>query len=354
MECKRIQWLDTARVIAIISVVLCHSVESVFVYSNVKILDFSFLVQSIVFSAFTFGRLGVPIFLFISGWLLLSKQYDNNRCIHFWKSNWVQLLCVTEVWIVIYYIFTILMKKTPFSISELFEQMLFLKQSSMSHMWYMPMILGIYIFLPFVANVLNTIDKQILYFPMLVMIFYSFVIPSFNVWWGSQQKEMLYSQLSIEFGGGKYGIYIILGSLFCRGMYPRVKKFFLWLGFLSMFFCTVLFQIFLLRRGYEYYVWYDFIILFIAAICLFLILKGSNLCKEKTVLYGLIEDLAKDSFGIYLIHRPILDILLKYLQLYTIHPLYKMMLFWGITLIMSWGIVECFSRISQIEKNIFT
>lgn len=350
---ERIQWIDTARTIAIIAVVLCHVIETIFFYSEVDVNSFSLVRQSIVFGAFTFGRIGVPIFLFISGWLLLSRTYDDKKCVCFWKQNFWKLLCVTEVWTIFYYIFACLMRETSFSVLELGKQILFLKQSNMSHMWYMPMILGMYLFLPFVANTLNRVNEKLLYFPLVIMIIYSFLIPTFNILWRSQQKEMLYGQLSLEFGGGKYGVYIILGWFFYKGIFPKIKKIFLWLGFLSSFLGTILFQMFMLKKGYEYRVWYDFIMLLVAAICIFGILEGRNLQNEKTVLYRLIKSLAKDSFGIYLLHKPVLNILVKYVPVKNMNYLYKIIFFWMIILLVSWGIVEIFSKMGKLGKNLF-
>lgn len=83
MEHKRIVSLDILRTIAILDVLLVHCTESVYPMNNPTLLSYSILSQFLAISLFTLGRLGVPIFFFISGYLLLDKDYKNGGCSHF-------------------------------------------------------------------------------------------------------------------------------------------------------------------------------------------------------------------------------------------------------------------------------
>lgn len=78
MEHKRIVSLDILRTIAILDVLLVHCTESVYPMNNPTLLSYSILSQFLAISLFTLGRLGVPIFFFISGYLLLDKDYKNG------------------------------------------------------------------------------------------------------------------------------------------------------------------------------------------------------------------------------------------------------------------------------------
>ena len=83
---KRQNNLDIARSFAIVAVILCHSVE--YAYS-VAMQDWKNLqgVDQIFRSlTFTIGRLGVPIFLLLTGFLLLNKIIKNPEDImNFYK-----------------------------------------------------------------------------------------------------------------------------------------------------------------------------------------------------------------------------------------------------------------------------
>lgn len=124
-EEKRIEWLDIVRGIAIMMVVMNHAAEGLYFYSNVPIMERSMLSQITGFSLFTIGRMGVPLFLFISGYLLLPREYDDERCFRFWKHNLLQLLLLTEMWIIFYNIFKSWFNQSSFSIVTLVKNMLF-------------------------------------------------------------------------------------------------------------------------------------------------------------------------------------------------------------------------------------
>ena len=63
----RIVSFDVIRLIAISCVVLCHSVETVYKASNLS-LGYGL--------AHYLGRLGVPLFLFLTGALIINKEFD--------------------------------------------------------------------------------------------------------------------------------------------------------------------------------------------------------------------------------------------------------------------------------------
>lgn len=68
---NRVLWIDCARAFAILFVVLCHSVEALYLLNQ---SEFSLIsTRSFIFglSSFTIGRSGVPIFLFIN-WFSLA------------------------------------------------------------------------------------------------------------------------------------------------------------------------------------------------------------------------------------------------------------------------------------------
>jgi len=77
VENLRIRWMDTARLLAIISITCNHAVNRVWDnYSN-QAGEFSEigLVSSLLKSVLTFfSHLGVPLFLMLSGALLLKKK----------------------------------------------------------------------------------------------------------------------------------------------------------------------------------------------------------------------------------------------------------------------------------------
>lgn len=150
----RQEWLDAARTLGIALVVFCHSVETYYrpVLLGQKQVDIlPWLAENFMFFV---GRMGVPLFLCISGVLLLGREYQVKQ---FYKRSLLPLVITTELWIIINYLFVCSpVQNHSFRIDELLREMLFLKDPSLSHMWYMPMIIGIYVAVPFLAKLLHT------------------------------------------------------------------------------------------------------------------------------------------------------------------------------------------------------
>lgn len=59
------------------------------------------------------------------------------------------LIAVNEVWLIIYKIYEVFVLKQVFNFVDFIKELLLFKNSSMTNMWYMPMIIGIYIGVPF-------------------------------------------------------------------------------------------------------------------------------------------------------------------------------------------------------------
>lgn len=83
-----IQWIDLLRCIAICCVLLTHATALVYTFDLESMTPIS---ASVVF-AFTLhsiGRLGVPIFFMITGYLLLDRSYTEGAA-RFWKKNYLR------------------------------------------------------------------------------------------------------------------------------------------------------------------------------------------------------------------------------------------------------------------------
>ncbi len=120
-------------------------------------------------TTFTLGRMGVPLFLFLTGYLLLDRDYDISRIYHFWRKNWLALLVTMEIWIILYNVFLRVFHFQHWSTRGLLKDMFFLNQVHMGHMWYMPMIIGLYVYIPFAARALKGISNRALTFPLLFL-----------------------------------------------------------------------------------------------------------------------------------------------------------------------------------------
>lgn len=350
MKSKRYIWIDLLRSFAIMCVVLCHSVEA-----SYKLLDVNFMnalsLKSEIFSfiAFTFGRTGVPIFLFITGYLILGRNFDSHSTIKFWKKNWLPLLITIEIWLVIYSLLLYITRGTPTSLWGIIKDVLFLDGTGYNHMWYAYMIVGVYLFLPFVSSVVEKFETKIILFPLILSFVYLSIVPLTNILLTLNEKGAIENQLDLNFSGGIYGIYIIIGYLIKKGIFKNIKSSYLVFLSILSFVLTVVLQMYLYGNRYVYPVNYSNCFLIIFGMLIFEL--GSRI---KTIPFEKIWlSISKCSFGIFLIHNPVKDFVISILNFEIKLLPIKTAIIFIITFIISWSIVALVGKIPIVRKYLF-
>lgn len=304
---NRVKWIDYVRALAIGMVVLTHVTEYVYQFSADSLLDMGLVRAVTGLALFSLGRIGVPLFMMISGYLLLNRTYDESACFRFWRKNVLRLFICTECWFLIYDVYLVLTGVESFSAFNILEDLLFLRQVNMGFTWYLPMLLGMYILFPFVANALHSMKASMLIFPILVYIGYSFVTVYLN-----RVSQLLFSvhltnmPFSLGFSGGYFGIYFILG--YTKDFLKRISSCVLSIISIFCFICMVVEQYAAALEGYDMYVWYDELFLLICSACLFELLSRVQRFKY----YKVIISVSRISFAIYLLHVVVLRTIGEY------------------------------------------
>ena len=213
--------------------------------------------------------MGVPLFLFLSGWFLLARQYDTPGALLFWKRHLPGLVLTAEIWLVLYAVFDAVRPGgIAFSAGRLVRNMTF-QEYTQGHMWYMPMILGLYLFVPFVACAVQRLGLRAFAVPVCAAGFFSFVQPPANVVLLALGREPLGGVLSLDFGGGVYGLLLVGGYLARRGCLRRVRAVWLVLAGTACFAGLVCLEFFAYAHGVAYNVRYNCFLLAGQALCLF-------------------------------------------------------------------------------------
>lgn len=348
---QREKYIDMARVLAILSVVLCHSVESVYFTIEWSTLSLSSQVFKIV--AYTIGRVGVPIFLFISGALLLRKNIENGEEIKkFYKKNLIPLLITTEIWNVIYYCFLCVYKGNVFNFKIFIETLLFMKSSEAPNMWYMPVILGIYVAIPFISIIVKKFNLKSMLVPIILVFICSVLLPTISII--AQDKTLGSTVLNISFLGGVYGLYVILGYYISSSDFiKKIPKYVICLITIVMLIITVLIQIYLWNMKIKYNIWYNFLPLFILSTIVFIFFKKNENLRINEKIYKIIYTISNQSLAIFFVH-----IIMRYLlkgfinSINIINPL-KVILTFIILLLTSLIVVNILKKIKVIKKYVF-
>jgi len=162
---ERIFYYDALRAFAIIAVIICH----------VDMFFGPLTSQTQVIAQMTFhdiGRIGVPIFLMISGALLLNRDYPDLG--HFLKKRFARIIYPFIFWIVL-----ILGQLYLYHYYPSYLWKVFIGEPSIT--WYFWTLIGIYLFIPVInAFIKEYGEKGIKYF--LAIWFITMILRTFNAY----------------------------------------------------------------------------------------------------------------------------------------------------------------------------
>ncbi len=344
---ERIEWIDLLRVIAISCVLLCHATEGVYPLEFVQIHPMILPLKLYIFGSFTLGRLGVPLFLMITGYLLLDREYQEQEIIAFEKKNWLHLFLCTELWYVIYEVFLCVYRGNALDAASLVRRLLFVEKSPFSHAWYLPMILGMYLLIPFAARAVRNVRLNLLFGPCLFFCLYAFLYPLAQLLlkqFGDNTSLAL--QMSMGYSGGVYGIYIFFGYFIKRGLMERIGNRCLLLAGILSYLLGAALQIAAYTWGKGYIIWYDSPFIFVSSVCFFVLVSRTGRGKG----HKMVRTVSRYSFAVYLIHNLIRVPLLPAIRGTGIYMSVQVVLVWLITMGASLVLAALIARIPGAGK----
>lgn len=354
---RRIE-LDLARTFAIMCVLLCHATEAFFSFDKFIWEYLSNLSKYFIIFYFTIGRLGVPIFLFLTGTLILKKKFDNwNNIYNFYKKNLISLIIVNSIWVIIYNIFFLINNQSHLvSPIIIIEELLLIRKVPLSNMWYLVMIIPIYIILPFISKLLKKIPKKVLYGVIIIIFIYRFILPMLNVIFDMIGINYLYIHLSPHFEP-EYILYIVLGYFLDSNNNNQKKNNILLLIIAILSFTiTYVFQVIsysnISKSIYEYNVWYNFPFLLICALCIFKLLLNIDKSKINKKIVSLITFISKTSLSTFFLHIIIQTIITPYIATLNIEIFLKIIILFLINFTLCLILNILLSKIKIISKYV--
>lgn len=237
----------------------------------------------------------------LSGYLLLDKEYDSEPAVFsFYRKNLLTLLFTTQIWIVLLNLFDVF---TGNAISEvkMLKELLFLGRNKYDVMWYMPMIIGLYLFLPYVSEILKKMSAKLLWILLIISVVFNFLPYDLNYLFQIFNLDIeLNSIVGMGFSGGVYGTYLIAGYLFKREYLKKFKiKWCILAGFLYFVFLVAI----QLLGGYN--VGYESCILLFLSLFIFYSFLNIDHIPFKAVW----KIIVKMSLGIYFLQGPVLSLI---------------------------------------------
>ncbi len=349
MKNKRIIYFDYLRVFAIIAVIFIHVSAQNWQNSDVK--GFSWNVFNIFDSAV---RWAVPVFVMISGSLFLSKEADIKKI---YSKNILRMIIVYFVWSVFYaFAMPFLTGNTQdFSYTTVIEDII----KGSYHMWFIPMIIGLYICIPIIKQIVES--KIVAKYFLVISFIFAFIWPQFfdfsNDFIGGRFTAGIYaldnviSNMHMELVLG-FSFYFILGYFLANLELNQKHRTVVYVLGIVGFISTVLLTLFsswkLNEPNIKYYSEFSINVLF-EALAVFVCFKYGKFENDK--LNSLILKLSKYSFGVYIVHVFIIE-LLKYFGLNTLsfNPVISVIIISLITTFLSNIISFILNKIPKISK----
>lgn len=365
---NRQYYLDIARTIAILAISLNHAVNRSFeIYRtpmmNSQSMHNLYIILDAVFSFLS--RLGVPIFLMITGVLILNKPINSVDDIKkFYKRNLLPLFITTEIWFVLQYWFIVLFNSKVTVLQDqgvwgavfgMFKTMLFQDQVLFGSMWYMPMILCVYTTIPFVSLLINKLkdDKKckLLFLPVILVYINDMVLPTVNYLLSRAGVQPLQSEISGSNLISFYYVYIIVGFLIGKGILSKWKTKYVVFATLISFSVSCVYVWYAFSNFDSDAFNYDSPILPVCGALLFeLIRRVSGYLKriEKPITY-----LSRISFAIYLIHMVFISSINRLFGDYMPNPIVEMAFVHISSLVISVAVITVLSKIKLLKKYLF-
>lgn len=293
-----IYWVDLIRVVSIFLVVMIHVIENIINDWN----SYSAEIQNIANFYDSMTRMSVPLFFMTSGWLLLQKSESVQD---FFAKRFFKVLFPFAFWSLIYLIWSCGI--TLGGCKPVFISRLLFIHGAYRHLWFMYPLIGLYLITPILRLIIAPDKKHILWYFVFLWILFEPISSIANQFFDFRTNFT--PPMATEFIG-----FFILGYLLGEMKLSRrlfVIAIIVWV--LSVIFTGV--STYSLNKDVEQfnYFFYYFLSLpvIINSIAGYIIFRWiSNYSWIATGwVYSLIKTLAPASFGIYLIHILVMEIL---------------------------------------------
>ncbi len=210
-ERKPLLHLDLLRIWATLCVIALHVLSPL----HASLPDFGTRTWHVANILNEFARTGVPIFLMLTGALLLSNPKTKDF-LPFYRRRLSRILIPFLVWDVIYYLFYRITGDQPILSRAFLDELL--NQGSAYHLWYIYTLAAIYLLLPFLARALDSCSDRQVFWLLLIAVFPAGIRTLINL------TTPLYVYLTEPLMEGYLG-YVILGYLLSRVKLSRKTAF---------------------------------------------------------------------------------------------------------------------------------
>ncbi len=337
MKKNRISSIDCLRLFAIFGVILIHVTAENLTDAVIdsKTLQNNFI-NGLVHSY------SVPIFVMISGYLLLDNKNFNYKSLL--KKYLPRIIICLSFWHYVYYFYRL--KKISFNIIIEATKKLLLGKTY-SHLWYLYLIIGLYLITPILKKLVANLTKKDYIYLLTLGFTITSLLPTINKLFNIDTLKYIVPYHVFEFS--IFTFYYLLGNYYKK---YKVKKQTLLLIISSILIICISFYgnyISVKNNTLTNYLDNNSIFGLLFSISIFSIFLNSFEKIEKKY----ITELGRLTFGVYLIHFIVEKALLNFgINSNMINPLFGSIIVTLIISIISYSICYVISKIPYLKKVI--
>ncbi len=334
---KRIFYLDFLRGFAIIMVLILHSISGYIVRAD--LFSTTSWYANLLLNAF--ARTGVPIFFMISGCLILSSDSTGNFG-EFYKKRLMHVAVPLVFWNIAYFVCKCIVGHIEFDVRILLSD--FINCGSEYHLWYLYTLIGIYLIAPFLKILVDRCSMKQLVWLLVLMMLCTTIRPFINTVTPSGVYVYLFEPL---FNG--YIACFLMGYILSKINYDRkVVLAFLIAGVLAFAGSLLLNHTSSSSAGINLVANSGYSLChYVLAAAIFVLSKF--VFEKRTFLKGFTSTLARCSFGIYLIHAAVIDVVSKYFMI-DASPIVSSAYVFVISFVVSFAISFLLGKIKYVKK----
>lgn len=349
-EKKRYVEYDVMRILACFGVIMVHA--GVFgqadQYAHTTLAGQAFSIWGML------SRWAVPAFVMLRGMMILPKA-EETTIPKLLVKRALRMLLAYIAWSCVYSAYNVFVLGNIYSTSVLktFIDGCF---SGETHMWYLPMLAGLYLASPILAILVKKLDKKWAGYWLVAMFAFSSLIPfveKLNINFISVVVGSINGYMDLQFFGG-WTLYFVLGYYIRQHSFTKKEKWAVYIAamiaFLFTFERTILYAV---RNGHSFGVLpyeYPNIVLYSAGLMVFFKEEVSRISFGERAKKW-ISGISALTFGIYLSHILLLKVLYSVgVQVQMFHPVASIPLVSALVFVIGAGLTWLLHRIPVLGK----
>lgn len=341
---ERNSFLDITRIIAVLAVVMIHVSAELVISFDASSPEFMW---GNIFDSIS--RIGVPLFVMISGSLMLDENktisiknifFKNIKTTVYLLFFWSALYCG------VYNITFPLIKGETIS----FSNVIYSFAMGYYHMWYLYMIIGLYLITPFLRKFVKKENKQLIILFITIALITRFSLPLLNglslIWGKVAYLVAFIEKFNIGFFGD-YITYYIIGWYLTHIEIKKKWRFYC-LGIIALLANILYVQI---TKDYNNGYSNANILVLLYSIAVFMAINSSLKCEINDKIKKILETLSRLSFGVYIVH-PLFQTFVSRRLIYNQKPLLYLLFYFGTVTVFSFIFCFIISKLPGIKKTI--